>query len=103
MFEWRDKEEPDQIGYTVWGPFPEDTSYFDPSTSSFMFNFRVADLGAVLAQLRKEGIEVDDRTEDYPYGRFGWIMDPEGNKVELWEPTASSEDGPEDSSADSEE
>lgn len=86
-FEWRDKDEPDQVGFTVWGPFRHDTKYFDPSTKPFMFNFRVADLDALLEQLRKEGVTVDDRIEEYEYGRFGWIMDLEGNRVELWEPT----------------
>ena len=93
-FEWRERDAPDQVGYTVWGPFPEDTTYFDPSASPFMFNFRVADLDALLPVLREEGVEVDERTENYPYGRFGWIMDPEGNRVELWEPSGAAETGP---------
>ncbi|MFQ5947194.1 MAG: VOC family protein [Anaerolineae bacterium] len=93
MFQWRELDDPEQIGYTVWGPFPKDTKYFDPSTSPFMFNFRVAELDALLKALRQEGVEVDDHTEDYPYGRFGWIMDPEGNRVELWEPSGATDTG----------
>lgn len=73
---------------TVWSAFPESTEYFDPSRSPFMVNFRVRDLDAMLAQLRDAGAQVDDRVEDEGYGRFGWFMDPEGNRVELWEPPA---------------
>lgn len=84
-FPWRSVDDTNS-GYTVWAPFPEDTSYFDPSTKPFMVNFRVAYLSAMLVLLREEGIEVDDRVEEYEFGRFGWIMDPEGNRIELWEP-----------------
>ncbi|MFQ5552363.1 MAG: VOC family protein [Thermoplasmata archaeon] len=86
IFEWREREEPDRKGATVWGPFPRETDYFEPSQAPFMINYRVADLDGLLAQLRQEGVEVEDRVEEYPYGRFAWIMDPEGNRVELWEP-----------------
>lgn len=86
-FGWRDRDAPDTLGFTVWGPFKRDTRYFDPSTKPFMFNFRVDDLDGVLARLRAAGVEVDDKIEEYEYGRFGWVMDPEGNRVELWEPT----------------
>ena len=75
-------------GTTIWTPFKEDTSYFEPSTSSFMVNFRVADLHALLAALRAEGCEVQDKVEESEYGKFGWVVDPEGNKIELWEPPA---------------
>lgn len=85
-FTWRDRDEPGRIGRTVWAAFPEDTSYFEPSRSSFMFNFRVDDLDAALAELRAAGVEVLEQIEEYEYGRFGWILDPEGNKIELWEP-----------------
>ena len=71
---------------TVWSTFPADTSYFDPSDSSFMINFRVSDLDAMLDQLRAAGAEVDENIEEFDYGRFGWAMDPEGNRIELWEP-----------------
>ena len=85
-FDWRDTGGPDRPGYTVWGPFKHDTTYFEPSTAPFMINFRVDDLDALLAKLRAAGVDVDDRVEDHRYGRFGWVMDPEGNKIELWEP-----------------
>lgn len=73
---------------TVWGPFDHDTDYFNPSTAPFMINFRVDDLDGMLAKLRAAGVTVDDKVEDYDYGRFGWIMDPEGNRLELWQPAA---------------
>lgn len=71
----------------VWSIFPQDTKHFAPSQSNFMFNFRVDNLGELLKALREEGVQVDDKVEEYDdYGKFGWIMDPEGNRVELWEP-----------------
>lgn len=73
---------------TVWAIFPATSEYFAPSTSAFMINYRVSDLASVLDALRSEGCAVDDRTEQSEQGRFGWVMDPEGNRVELWEPTA---------------
>ncbi len=90
QFEWRKKDDPDRVGHTVWEPFPHDTDYFNPSAKPFMVNFRVADLRALLEQLRKEGVQVDDKVEEYDFGKFGWIMDPEGNRVELWEPPQGS-------------
>ncbi len=86
MFEWAQADDPDRKGFTVWGPFKDDTSYFDPSDKPYMFNFRVDDLDGLLEALRGAGVAVDDSVEDYPYGRFGWCMDPEGNRIELWEP-----------------
>jgi predicted enzyme related to lactoylglutathione lyase len=71
---------------TVWSVFPHDTNYFAPSTVPYMFNFRVRDLAAMLAQLRAAGAQVEERVEEYDYGNFGWVMDPEGNRIELWEP-----------------
>jgi predicted enzyme related to lactoylglutathione lyase len=85
-FQWREKRRPQRIGLTVWSPFAKDTTYLDPSELPYMFNFRVADLHALLAQLRREGVHVIDKVEEYPYGKFGWIIDPEGRKIELWEP-----------------
>ncbi|HVL32093.1 MAG TPA: VOC family protein [Actinomycetota bacterium] len=73
---------------TVWSAFPADTTYFGAESSSFMANFRVRDLDAMLSQLRAAGAEVDDRIEEFDYGRFGWAVDPEGNRFELWEPRA---------------
>lgn len=70
----------------VWSPFPADTKYFEPSRAPFMINFRVKDLGAMLAQLRAAGVAVEDKVLEESYGKFGWVMDPEGNRIELWEP-----------------
>jgi len=75
-------------GYIVWSPFKHDTQYFAPSDKPYMMNFRVDDLHALLAELRGAGLPVDSRVEESEFGRFGWIMDPEGNRVELWEPPA---------------
>jgi predicted enzyme related to lactoylglutathione lyase len=70
----------------VWSTFPADTPYFGPGPAGFMVNYRVRNLDAMLAQLRAAGATVEDRVEDYDYGRFGWAADPEGNRFELWEP-----------------
>jgi catechol 2,3-dioxygenase-like lactoylglutathione lyase family enzyme len=86
LFRWREAADPQRLGTTVWSLFRRDSTYFDPSRASFMLNFRVADLDALLAALRAEGVTVDDKREDSEYGRFGWILDPEGNRIELWEP-----------------
>jgi predicted enzyme related to lactoylglutathione lyase len=71
---------------TVWSLFPMDSTYFDPSRAPFMVNYRVADLSALLAVLRAEGCQVDERSETSEFGKFGWVADPEGNRIELWEP-----------------
>jgi predicted enzyme related to lactoylglutathione lyase len=71
---------------TVWALFPEDTDYFGPSGQQQMVNFRVRDLDAMLAELRAAGVEVVDDVQDAEFGRFGWAVDPEGNRFELWEP-----------------
>ncbi|MFD1094719.1 VOC family protein [Salegentibacter chungangensis] len=71
---------------TQWSPFKKDTDYFEPSQKEFMMNFRVENLDELLETLKSEGVKVIDNTESYDYGKFGWIVDPEGNKIELWEP-----------------
>jgi len=71
---------------TVWSTFPTDTKYFGTGPVLFMVNYRVKNLEAMLAQLRAAGAQVDERVEEYDYGRFGWATDPEGNRFELWEP-----------------
>ncbi len=86
QFHWRRDEDPRSRGYTVWSVFDADTRYFDPSEKPFMINYRVDDLDAVLAALRSEGVTVEEKIEESEYGRFGWAMDPEGNRIELWEP-----------------
>jgi len=70
----------------VWSAFPADTTYFEPSQAPFMVSFRVRDLHAMLAQLRAAGAVVDEKVQEESYGKFGWVMDPEGNRIELWEP-----------------
>jgi len=75
--------------YGVWTPFAADTDYFAPSTSSFMVNFVVDDVDGCLARVLEGGAEVMDKIEDGEFGRFGWFLDPEGNKVELWRPPAA--------------
>jgi predicted enzyme related to lactoylglutathione lyase len=85
-FEWRDVEDSQKKGMTVWSLFPHHTKYFDPSRATFMVNYRVDDLDALLKVLKEEGVEIDPHREDYDYGRFAWIMDPDGNRIELWEP-----------------
>jgi predicted enzyme related to lactoylglutathione lyase len=86
VFRWQTPERPEPEGSTTWSVFAEDSDYFAPSRARFMVNYRVDDLDAVLAALRAEGCEVDERIEASEFGRFGWVMDPEGNRVELWQP-----------------
>lgn len=85
-FRWVDDHGKPIAGTTVWSI--GDGSYFSPSQASFMVNYRVADVHGVLDQLRKEGCQVVDKVEESEYGTFGWVMDPEGNKIELWQPPA---------------
>jgi len=85
MFHWRDAEQPEETGLTIWSIFPETTKYFNPSTAPFMLNYRVDDLKGLVEALKAEGITVE-KVEEADYGKFAWIMDPEGNRIELWEP-----------------
>lgn len=71
---------------TVWSLMPHDSDYFQPSAAPYMVNYRVEALAPLLAALRAEGCDVQDKTEESEYGKFGWVLDPEGNKIELWEP-----------------
>jgi catechol 2,3-dioxygenase-like lactoylglutathione lyase family enzyme len=86
MFPWRHAEDASKEELTVWSIFPASTNYFDPSKAPFMLNYIVDDLDATLAELRAEGVQVDERVERHDYGNFGWILDPDGNRIELWEP-----------------
>ena len=88
VFPWTDAEGAPAAGTTVWSVSDGEGDYFAPSRSTFMVNYRVADLHALLEALRAEGCDVIDKTDESEYGKFGWVMDPEGNKVELWEPPA---------------
>jgi len=83
-FWWKDKEGNDCS--TQWSPFKKETTYFEPSKKDFMFNYRVENLTELLTALKDEGVTVIDKVEEYEYGKFGWIIDLDGNKIELWEP-----------------
>ena len=83
-FWWKDKKGNDCS--TQWSPFADDTTYFAPSEKQFMQNFRVHDLENLLQKLSDEGVTIVGSMETYDYGKFGWILDVEGNKIELWEP-----------------
>jgi predicted enzyme related to lactoylglutathione lyase len=85
-FTWIDATGNPTNGTTVWSIGAADGKHFAPSKSSFMVNYRVEDLGALLQALRNEGCNVLEKTDDSEYGKFGWVMDLEGNKVELWQP-----------------
>lgn len=85
-FRWNDPSPAPAEGVTVWSVMPETSEYFAPSAAPFMVNYRVADLASLLAALRAEGCRVEEKTQESEYGKFGWVIDPEGNKVELWEP-----------------
>jgi predicted enzyme related to lactoylglutathione lyase len=87
-FEWTDAAGDPTKGTTAWLIGTADSKQFAPSESVFMVNYRVADLAGLLQALREEGCNVLEKTDDSEYGKFGWVMDPEGNKVELWEPPA---------------
>jgi catechol 2,3-dioxygenase-like lactoylglutathione lyase family enzyme len=87
-FSWKSAENPDGIGTTVWSVFDAKSDYFAPSESPFMVNYRVADLRRLLAAMRSEGCHVADKVDESEFGKFGWVVDPDGNKIELWEPPA---------------
>jgi len=86
-FRWIDLDNNAKVpALTAWSPFKEDTTYFQPSEKQFMFNYRVENLVELLKVLKEEGVQIVGKMEAHSYGKFGWIMDPEGNKIELWEP-----------------
>lgn len=82
---------PESMGMTVFAHFPESTKYFGEGSQQAMINFRVDDLDALLAQLAAAHVRIDPNREDYGYGRFAWIWDPEGNRIELWQPSRQTE------------
>ena len=86
IFRWRTDANPSGTGSTTWSPFADSSEYFAPSGARFMINYRVEDLHALLAVLRSEGCDVDEKIEESEYGKFGWVMDPDGNRLELWQP-----------------
>lgn len=88
-FEFRNANRPDEINYLQWSPFEEGTDYFDPSDKEFMINYRVQNMEGLVRKLRENGVTIVDEIVEYEYGKFVHIMDPEGNKIELWEPVDS--------------
>lgn len=85
-FVWNELQTSDRPGATAWSIFADSSTYFAPSQASFMINYRVLDLQSTLAELRSSGCSVDDKVDESEFGKFGWVTDPEGNKIELWEP-----------------
>jgi catechol 2,3-dioxygenase-like lactoylglutathione lyase family enzyme len=83
---WRERDDPQKEHVTVWSLFPASTTYFDPGHAPFMINYIVDDLDALLDRLKEEGVKIDDKRMNESYGRFAWIYDSDGNKIELWEP-----------------
>lgn len=83
MLPWRQHDDPDKEQLTVWTVFPASSDYFDPP---FMVNYIVDDMDALLERLKKEGVKIDAKRMDESYGRFAWIYDSDGNKIELWQP-----------------
>src|SRR5207244_11008083 len=85
-FAWTESDGHPTKGTTIWSVGPAEGTHLAPSKSTFMVNYRVEDLAALLKALREEGCNVLEKTDDSEYGKFGWVMDPENNKVELWQP-----------------
>ncbi len=88
VFAWTDADGKPTGGTTVWSIFPENSDQFAPAKAPFMINYRVEDLHALVAVLKTEGCHVLDDMQDSEFGKFAWVIDPEGNKVELWQPPA---------------
>ena len=86
MLPWREHDDPQKEHVTVWTIFPTSTDYLNPSHAPFMINYIVDDLDALLDRLKQEGVKIDAKRMNESYGRFAWIYDPDGNKIELWQP-----------------
>lgn len=91
-FLWRELERPDKRGYTVWSPFSTASTYFEPSSKQFMVNYRVDDLAELMRRFEEAGVDIAGEMVEEENGKFAWILDPEGNKIELWEPVDSDQD-----------
>lgn len=89
MLPWREHDDPQKEHVTVWTVFPASTHYFDPSPASFMVNYIVDDMDALLDRLKLEGVKIDEKRINESFGRFAWIYDSDGNKIELWQPPAA--------------
>ncbi|OYX11739.1 MAG: glyoxalase [Algoriphagus sp. 32-45-6] len=85
-FEWRSSENPESKGFTQWSPMQDSTDYFLPSQKEFMINYRVEDLESLVAELKKEGVQILDEIQTFEYGKFVHILDPDEHAIELWEP-----------------
>jgi predicted enzyme related to lactoylglutathione lyase len=85
-FDWLEAGEGSKKGLTQWNTFPDSTKYFAPSTKDFMINYRVDNLELLVEELRKQDVTIIDEIESFDYGKFIHILDPEGNKIQLWEP-----------------
>lgn len=90
IFEWRRKDNPDDLTYTAWSPFKKETTYFEPSKKDFMVNYQVENLEELMVALKEEGVTIIGEIQDSEFGKFGYILDLEGNKIELWEPPKAS-------------
>ena len=86
LFEFRESSNPEKKSYLQWSPFDADTKYFEPSEREFMINYRVENMVELVRQLKADGVTICDEIEEFEYGKFVHILDPEGNKIELWEP-----------------
>lgn len=89
MLPWREHDDPQKEHMTVWSIFPDTSKYLDPSPATFMINYIVDDIDALLDRLKAEGVKIDPKRMDESYGRFAWIYDHDGNKIELWQPVAA--------------
>ena len=85
-FEFRNANDPEEVNYLQWSPFKKDTKYFEPSKKEFMINYRVEDIVQLIEELKNNNVTIVDEIESFDYGKFVHILDPEGNKIELWEP-----------------
>ncbi|ANM30100.1 hypothetical protein ABI59_11730 [Acidobacteria bacterium Mor1] len=92
VYLWREHERPEKTGYTVWSVFPHGADKFEPGGKSFMVNYRVDDIDGMIADMKANGVEVVGETEQHENGKFAWVLDPDGNKIELWQPVDSDED-----------
>lgn len=86
LFEFRDSDNPEQKGYLQWSPFEKNTEYFTPSEKEYMINYRVQNIEKLIENLRADGVQIVGEIETFDYGKFAHIIDPEGNKIEFWEP-----------------
>lgn len=86
-FPFREHDHPGRVGFCAWNPFKQDTTYYAPSDKPYMVNYRVDDLAGMIEQLTAAGATMVGEPESFDYGKFAWFMDPDGNKMELWEPT----------------